>query len=97
MPAAIEISIRILMDAFNTMRAEHMDGDTQLLDSMIQELGEQAENLPQQLKGMPDTFLDELDRVPKKDLKKDQSCPICTLPFLDGTLESTKLLDKVPY
>jgi hypothetical protein len=84
MPAAIETSIRILMDAFNTMRAEHTDGDTHLLDSMIEQLGAQADNLPRQLKGMPDTYLDELDRVPKKDLKKDQSCPICTLPFLDG-------------
>lgn len=26
----------------------------------------------------------ELERVPKKALKKDMSCPICNNPFLDG-------------
>lgn len=32
---------------------------------------------------MPDEFLSELDRVPKAKLTKDQSCPICSNPFLD--------------
>jgi hypothetical protein len=36
------------------------------------------------VKGVPDSFLDGLDRVPKKNLKPDEDCPICGNPFLDG-------------
>lgn len=33
--------------------------------------------------GAPQEFLDGLDRVPKKVLKDDDTCPICTARFLD--------------
>lgn len=32
---------------------------------------------------MPQSYLDELERVPKKSLKKTDTCPICSEPFLD--------------
>jgi len=34
-------------------------------------------------RGLPPSFLDTLDRVDKKTLKKDDTCPICTTPHLD--------------
>ena len=33
--------------------------------------------------GLPPSFLDTLDRVYKKTLKKDDICPICTTPSLE--------------
>jgi len=34
-------------------------------------------------RGLPPTFLDTLDRVDKKSLKKDDTCPICATPYLE--------------
>ena len=34
-------------------------------------------------KGLPASFLDTLDRVDKRSLKKDDTCPICTTPYLE--------------
>lgn len=34
-------------------------------------------------RGLPPSFLDTLDRVDKKTIKKDDTCPICTIPYLD--------------
>lgn len=36
-----------------------------------------------QIKGMPQEFIDSLERVPKTKLKLDQTCPICTNDFVD--------------
>ena len=34
-------------------------------------------------RGLPPSFLDTLDRVDKKSLKKDDTCPICATPYLE--------------
>jgi hypothetical protein len=34
-------------------------------------------------RGLPPSFLDTLDRVDKKTLKKDDTCPICATPYLE--------------
>ena len=34
-------------------------------------------------RGLPPDFLDTLDRVDKKTLKRDEICPICTTPYLE--------------
>jgi hypothetical protein len=83
LPENVVASFRLLANAFETMRVEHAS-NTELLDGMIELLESQANDPPTQVKGVPDSFLDELDRVPKKELKKDQTCPICNLPFLEG-------------
>lgn len=36
--------------------------------------------------------LPELERVPTKLLKKDMDCPICSMPFLEGEPEPSRLL-----
>lgn len=55
-----------------------------LLANMIDILRQNANDPPAEVKGVPNSFLDELERVPKKSLKKDDTCPICVNPFLDG-------------
>lgn len=62
--------------------AESADGG--LLAQLVEQLRDSAEHPPRELQGVPDSFLDELERVPKKSLKKDDSCPICSEPFLNG-------------
>jgi hypothetical protein len=70
------------------------DGDGEdLLANMIEVLQQNADNPPAELAGVPNSFLDELDRVPKKSLKATDSCPICRNAFLDG--KSGRVLAKV--
>lgn len=87
---------RVLANAFAMMRGRapddqdgtDRDGDD-LLANMIEVLQQNADNPPAELSGVPNSFLDELDRVPKKSLKASDSCPICRNPFLDGERETT--------
>jgi hypothetical protein len=50
---------------------------------MVEELMQESENPPREVKGVSDEFLAQLDRVPKSSLK-DKDCPICGNPFLEG-------------
>ncbi|KAL9599321.1 MAG: hypothetical protein Q9179_003594 [Wetmoreana sp. 5 TL-2023] len=83
MPVDMRAVFITLSDAFRSMR---QDGGGNLLDTLIESLEADAEAPPREVQGVSDAFLDELDRVPKKSLKKADSCPICGNPFLDGTL-----------
>lgn len=82
-------AFRLLANAFETMRGRPADegsGENDLLANMIEMLRQNADDPPIELKGVPNSFLDELDRVPKKALKPTDTCPICVNPFLDGKL-----------
>ncbi|PLB55524.1 hypothetical protein P170DRAFT_43161 [Aspergillus steynii IBT 23096] len=54
-----------------------------LLTQMIQSLLSEAEMPPKEVEGASEEFCDVLDRVPRKSLKPDQTCPICNNPFLE--------------
>ncbi|KAF2796203.1 hypothetical protein K505DRAFT_348119 [Melanomma pulvis-pyrius CBS 109.77] len=95
-PENMAAAFRLLANAFEMMRAdgrgqapddeghEHIgSGENDLLANMIEVLRQNADDPPAELKGCPDSFLDELERVPKKSLKKKDECPICVNPFLD--------------
>lgn len=91
---------RVLANAFAMMRGRTPDdqGNTEadgddLLANMIEALQQSADNPPAELAGVPNSFLDELDRVPKKSLKATDLCPICRNAFLDG--ESGRTLAAV--
>ena len=93
-PANVAAAHRTLANAFLVMLQE--SGENRLLDRMIQELVEHADHPPEKVEGVPDSFLNDLERV-KKDHLKDKDCPICGNPFLDGkfnigSLESDKLV-----
>lgn len=59
-------------------RALQTLGDLPLADSLLEQLHTEKD-----ISGVPQEFIDALDRVAKKALKPDQACPICTSDFLD--------------
>lgn len=63
------------------------DTTDSLLERLVEELIQNAEDPPREVKGVSDEFLAQLDRVPKTSLK-DKDCPICGNPFLDGDYTS---------
>jgi hypothetical protein len=90
-PENVAAAFRLLANAFDMMRGRPADergdsttGDDDLLASMIEQLRQHADDPPAELKGVPDSFLDELERVPNKSLKPTDTCPICVNPFLEG-------------
>lgn len=88
-PDNMAAAYRLLANAFEMMRGgdsgqEQQDGGNDLLATMVQSLMDNANDPPRELQGVPNSFLDELERVPKKALKKTDTCPICCNPFLDG-------------
>ncbi|KAF1845170.1 uncharacterized protein K460DRAFT_405439 [Cucurbitaria berberidis CBS 394.84] len=85
-PEHMAAAFRLLANAFEMMRgrpADESSGENDLLADMIEVLRQNADDPPSELKGVPDTFLDELERVPKKALKAADTCPICVNPFLE--------------
>ncbi|KAF1833673.1 hypothetical protein BDW02DRAFT_371211 [Decorospora gaudefroyi] len=85
-PENMAAAFRLLANAFETMRGRPADEDSgggDLLANMIEMLRQNADDPPTELKGVPNSFLDELERVPKKALKASDTCPICVNPFLD--------------
>ena len=62
---------------------QSQENTDQLLARMVEELMQESENPPREVKGVSDEFLAQLDRMPKTSLK-DKDCPICGNPFLDG-------------
>jgi hypothetical protein len=77
---------RELANGYDTMRRDNFTGGegNPLLEQMIDALRHIAEAPPDKVEGVPDSFIDGLDRVPNKTLKKTDDCPICGNPFLDG-------------
>lgn len=95
-PENMAAAFRLLANAFEMMRGRSPDdaanneasegsggGESDLLANMIEVLRQNADDPPAELKGVPDSFLDELERVPKKVLKPTDACPICVNPFLE--------------
>ncbi|ORY04135.1 hypothetical protein BCR34DRAFT_627142 [Clohesyomyces aquaticus] len=89
-PENMTAAFRLLANAFEMMRGRGADdeghdheGQPDLLASMIEVLRQNADDPPSELKGVPNSFLDELERVPNKSLKKTDTCPICVNPFLE--------------
>ncbi|OTA59575.1 hypothetical protein K449DRAFT_384911 [Hypoxylon sp. EC38] len=75
---------RLLQDQFATLA---MDAPTpenrDFLQSRMQELEEDIGSPPDAIPGVSQEYLDSLDRVPRKQFKQDDSCPICAERFLD--------------
>ncbi|KAJ8107303.1 hypothetical protein OPT61_g8962 [Boeremia exigua] len=86
-PENMAAAFRLLANAFEMMRGRPTDessgGENDLLANMIEVLRQNADDPPAELKGCPDSFLDELERVPNKSLKPTDTCPICVNPFLE--------------
>ncbi|CZR52039.1 uncharacterized protein PAC_01916 [Phialocephala subalpina] len=77
--------------AYNLLRQQYesllqsapITSDPTVLNSLISSLETQMDSPPTTVSGVPQSYLDELERVPKKALKKGDTCPICAEKFLD--------------
>lgn len=73
-----------VQDQFSTLAVDSPDTmNRDFLQSLHQALESDLLNLPKEVEGVSQEFLDTLDRVPKKQLKKEDACPICAEKFLD--------------
>ncbi|TVY37129.1 putative RING finger protein [Lachnellula subtilissima] len=85
-PTPVEVSAaeRLLQDQLTTLRlSAPTESNQALLTELISAIEMQIEHPPEKAAGVPQSYLDELDRVPKKLLKKTDTCPICGEAFLD--------------
>ncbi|KAI0888034.1 uncharacterized protein GGS22DRAFT_154941 [Annulohypoxylon maeteangense] len=74
----------LVHDQFATLFQDSPSAENQtFLTSLMSELQSDIEAPPGQIPGVRQEYLDSLDRVPKKQLKKDDTCPICAEDYLD--------------
>ncbi|WPG98212.1 Hypothetical protein R9X50_00099900 [Acrodontium crateriforme] len=92
LPRDVSAAYRNLANAFEMMQGRAAgangasvdeSGHNALLETLVQSLMEGADHPPTEVEGVSDEFLQELERIPKKNLKSDMSCPICSNPFLE--------------
>jgi hypothetical protein len=86
LPTPVEVSAaeRLLQDQLVALRLNAPNEvNSALLNDLIQTIESQIEDPPEKPAGVPQSYLDELERVPKKLLKKTDTCAICAEPFLD--------------
>lgn len=99
MPRDISAAFRNLANAFEMMRSPDENttsmpnSQDELLARLVESLMESAEHPPSEVQGVSDEFIEQLERVPRKQLKPDMSCPICSNPFLD---DSHPLVVRLP-
>lgn len=75
---------RLVQDQYSTLAADAPDAaNRDLLRDLSQALEADLLHLPKQVEGVSQEFLDTLDRVPRKQLKPEDACPICAEKFLD--------------
>lgn len=86
-PDQVAATFRLLANAYQIVEQEHRGaaggGEEALVHTMIEILMRNADDPPTEVKGVPDSFIDELERVPKTQLKPSDNCPICNNPFLE--------------
>lgn len=76
----------MLADAFTVRRSARVlssDDHSDPLEGLISFLDDTALNPPRELEGVSDTFLADLERIPKAKLKQGESCAICANEFLE--------------
>jgi hypothetical protein len=83
-PVEMAAAERLLQDQFSALLQDSDNPDHgAFLESLINAVQSQIEDPPEKVAGVPQSYLDELERVPKKALKKSDVCPICAEKFLD--------------
>ncbi|KAI9879311.1 MAG: hypothetical protein M1830_008962 [Pleopsidium flavum] len=85
-PTPVDVAglFRLVQDQFRTLARDAPEtANRDFLISLIDSLNSDIFNPPKDVEGVSQEFLDVLERVPKKSLKPDNACPICTQKFLD--------------
>jgi len=83
-PVDVAAAARLIQDQMSSF-LENADNPDHIafLENLGEQLQVQIESPPVKVAGVPQSYLDELERVLKKALKKDDMCPICAEKFLD--------------
>ena len=83
-PVDMAALFRLVQDQMGTLaRDAPNEANRELLQELILSLDESILNPPSDVPGVSQEYLDTLDRVPRKKLKADESCPICAEKYLD--------------
>lgn len=83
-PVDVAALYRLLQDQFLTlMRTAPTDENRDLLETLAASLESEIAHPPTEVAGVSQEYLDTLDRVPRKTLKKEDACPICVERYLD--------------
>ncbi|KAF4637645.1 hypothetical protein G7Y89_g430 [Cudoniella acicularis] len=83
-PVEVAAAERLLRDQLAVLRSTAPNHANQaFLDELMNDVESLIDSPPEKVPGVPQSYLDELERVPKKALKKTDTCPICAEPFLD--------------
>lgn len=83
-PADNSDLFRLLSDQLATIRMSATNPrHREFLEDLLEDVGENIAAPPAKIEGVSQEFLDTLDRVPNKSLKKTDLCPICGSAFLD--------------
>jgi hypothetical protein len=83
-PVDVAALFRLVQDQLATLAATApSEGNRTFLQDLISNLSSDVDHPPEHIRGVTQEYLDTLERVPKKTLKKTDDCPICAEPFLD--------------
>lgn len=83
-PADTSALFRLLQDQMGTLATTAPNETNRaFLESLVEALELDVAHPPQQIEGVTQEVLDRLDRVPRKTLKDDDTCPICAERYLD--------------
>jgi hypothetical protein len=83
-PVQVAAAEQLLQEQYHALRVSATsEGHQEFLDRLIDDIQLLVEVPPTEVEGVPQSYLDELDRVPKKALKATDTCPICGECFLD--------------
>lgn len=83
-PVNMVAAARLVQEQFLALQRTGVDASNEaLLTRLVQDMEHIIEDPPTKVAGVPQSYLDSLDRVPKKQLKKSDTCPICSEKFLD--------------
>ncbi|KAB5566466.1 hypothetical protein GE09DRAFT_736609 [Coniochaeta sp. 2T2.1] len=74
----------LLQDQLSTLATTSPDeSNRNFLQSLFEALEGDIASPPQQIQGVPQSFLDTLERVPRKNIGEKETCPICAERYLD--------------
>ncbi len=84
-PADVTAVFRSLAEAYQVMLRINDNADSDLLESMIENLMETADRPPREVTGVDEEYIAGLERVNIKQVMKDADCPICGNAFVEDT------------
>ncbi|KAK3349408.1 hypothetical protein B0T25DRAFT_242046 [Lasiosphaeria hispida] len=83
-PVDVAALFRLLQDQMGTLATTApTDANRDFLRELVEALEEDVAHPPTSIPGVSQEYLDGLDRVARKTIKKDETCPICAERYLD--------------